>query len=175
MHRIIFVILFTVVRLANCCIAQTFVDAKQPHELLVDKIVVALQKEDAEIFGSTCMPSQKQYEQFIKLAYKDNVETLKMLNNPAARDTLIVNNKRSFKNLIEAGKKDSIIWKDIKLTWVGQSGSLQGDIFQLMIPFHFTCNEKEYRVEIQYCTQHPDDQRIIFLGEFKLIGRVGDK
>ena len=143
---------------------------KEPHESLVDKIILALQKEDPELFIKTCVPDQKNFDKIIKAQSGVNPEIIKKTNPVEARDTIINGLKRNFISLINKGKEEGIKWSEIKHSWTGSQSTLMEEVYQLQIPFHFTFNNKEYRIEIDYCTQLEKDPKIILLGEFKWIG-----
>lgn len=163
--------LFAMLIMAGICSSAKAQGPKPPHEILVDKIVKALRKENAKQFASSCVPTQINFNELSNAGYSSRPDIAKGLQTKASRDTLIKKEKESFDHLVEDGKKDGIVWQKIKIKWVGiESKPIDKKINRLSIPFTILSNGKEYRIVLESCSQLIKKPEIILPGEFRYDG-----
>lgn len=143
---------------------------KQPHEVLIEKVVKALKRENARSFITGCIPTQLNFNELSIATYPSRPELAKGLQSKAARDSLIKKEKESFEKLIQDGKKDNIVWSKIKLKWTGIESKPTNKVNQLNLPFDVICGKKEYRIVLEYCTQLAKKPEIILPGELRWEG-----
>jgi hypothetical protein len=144
---------------------------KQPHEVLVEKIVKALKKENSRLFATSCIPTQQNFNILSQAVYASRPELVKGLQTKPARDSLIKKERESFDRLIQEGKRDKIIWSRIKLKRTGISiTAVEKKVNRLNIPFDIESEGKEYGIVLEFCTQLIRKPEIINPGEFRWEG-----
>lgn len=156
--------------LASSSFAQSL---KPPHEILIEKVVKALKKENSKSFATSCIPNQMNFNELCVAGYSSRPDIVKGLQSKAARDSLVKQERESFDRLIQEAKKEGLTWKSIKLKWVGiEVKSTDKKLTRLSIPFDVTTNGKDnYRIILDFCTQLTKKPDVILPGEFRWEGK----
>lgn len=143
---------------------------KQEHELLLEKVISALKKEDFKLFLSTCVPDQQAFDELLKAEYSLSPRLMETKDTKAVRDSIISKLKLSFERLLEEGKKNNLEWGKIELVRTGIKSTSMGKVYQLELPFEISCLGKVYHLAVSSSTQLISNPSVILPGELKWLG-----
>ncbi len=138
-------------------------------DLIAYHIIEALKKQNALYYVDNVLASREDFELIMN-------ETLKISKIEMDIDDAYKHIKLKliddFNKLIDIGKSEGIVWENIEKSWTGFSSSLQGEIYQISIPFQIIFNGAEYRFVLDYCTQLRNDLNVFLPGEFVWEGKM---
>lgn len=141
------------------------------ENLIALQIIEALRNRDGAYYVDHVLASRDDFEALLRASMAgmgaDVPEDI-----DAVYERTIENLKSDFQKLLETGDEKGVDWSSVEMTWSGLSSTLQGEVYQLSIPFQFTSGDVEYRVVLDFCSQLQANPRAFLPGEFRWEGQM---